>query len=107
LTLRYSLLLSVWVDPSAEHIYLDLDRYRFTGVQDYQGARAVLLPCAQLLWCELYVMKDLPQKIKNLLIPAAAGFFSLDATSGLLATASASAPAMFLALRSALLCACV
>jgi len=43
---------------------------------------------------------------KNLLIPAAV-FFSLDATSGLLATASASAPAMFLALRSALLCACV
>ena len=45
-------------------------------------------------------------KGKNLLIPAAAGFFSLDATSGLLATASASAPAMFLALRSALLCVC-
>jgi len=43
-------------------------------------------------------------KGKNLLILAAAGFFSLDATSGLLATASASAPAMFLALRSALLC---
>jgi len=37
---------------------------------------------------------------KNLLISAAAGFFSLDATSGLLATASASAPAMFLALVS-------
>jgi len=37
----------------------------------------------------------------NLSIPAAAGFFSLDASSGLLATASASAPAMFLALRSA------
>jgi len=31
----------------------------------------------------------------------------LDATSGLLAAASASAPAMFLALRSALLCTCV
>jgi len=46
-------------------------------------------------------------KGKNLLIPAAAGFFSLDATSGLLATASASALAMFLALRSALLCTCV
>jgi len=45
-------------------------------------------------------------KGKNLLIPAAAVFFSLDATSGLLATASAS-PAMFLALRSALLCVCV
>ena len=45
-------------------------------------------------------------KGKNLLILAAAGFFSLDATSGLLATASASAPAMFLALRPALLCVC-
>ena len=43
---------------------------------------------------ELYVMKDLRR------------FFSLDATSGLLATASASAPAMFLALRSALVCVC-
>ena len=43
-------------------------------------------------------------KGKNLLIPAAAGFFSLDATSSLLATASASAPAMFLALRPVLLC---
>ena len=50
---------------------------------------------------------DFLLKEKNLLIPAAAGFFSLDATSGLLATASASAPAMFLALRSALLCVCV
>jgi len=37
---------------------------------------------------------------KNLSIPAAAVFFSLDASSGLLATASASAPARFLALRS-------
>jgi len=26
------------------------------------GARAVLSPCAQLLLCELYVMKDLQQK---------------------------------------------
>ena len=40
-----------------------------------------------------------PIKIKNLLIPAAAGVFFLDETSGLLATASASAPAMFFALR--------
>ena len=29
---------------------------------DAVGARAVLLPCAQLLWCELYVMKDLSTK---------------------------------------------
>ena len=43
---------------------------------------------------------DFLLKGKNLLIPAAAGFFSLDATFGLLATASASAPAMFLALGS-------
>jgi len=50
---------------------------------------------------------DFLLKGKNLLIPAAAGFFSLDATSGLLATASAPAPAMCLALRSALLCTCV
>jgi len=41
------------------------------------------------------------QKTKS--IPAAAGFLSLDASSGLLATASASAPAMFLALGSRLL----
>jgi len=39
---------------------------------------------------------------KNLSIPAAAVFFSLDASSGHRATASASAPALFLALRSAL-----
>jgi len=37
---------------------------------------------------------------KNLSIPAAAEFLSLDASSGLLATASAPAPAMFLALGS-------
>jgi len=36
-----------------------------------------------------------PKNEKNLSIPAAAGFFSLDASSGLLDTASASAPAMF------------
>jgi len=36
-------------------------------------------------------------------MPAAAVFFSLDASSGLLATASASAPALFSALRSLLL----
>jgi len=51
-------------------------------------------------------MKTEMSGYKTLLIPAAAGFFSLDATSGLLATASASAPAMFLALRSALLFTC-
>ena len=39
-----------------------------------------------------------PLREKNLSIPAAAGFLSLDAASGLVATASASAPAMFLAL---------
>ena len=58
--------------------------------------------------CTMMNLKnDFLLKGKNLLIPAAAGFFSLDATSGLLATASASAPAMFLALRSALLCVCM
>jgi len=40
---------------------------------------------------------------KNLSILAAAGSLSLDASSGLLATASASTPAMFLALGSRLL----
>jgi len=45
-------------------------------------------------------------KGKNHLIPAAAGLFSLNATSGLLATASASAPAFFLALRPNFLCVC-
>jgi len=43
------------------------------------------------------------KKQKNLSIPAAAGFLSLNASSGLLATASASALAMFLALGSLLL----
>jgi len=41
-------------------------------------------------------------KEKNLSIPAAAGSFSLDASFGLMATASASAPALFLG--SALCC---
>jgi len=30
------------------------------------GAGAILELCAQLLWCELYVMKDLPKKYKNI-----------------------------------------
>ena len=83
-----------------------------------------MLPGSPIAWCE-YMMKlkdaegrsddflamdalttflyQGPLREKNLSIPAAAGFFSLDASSGLLATASASAPAMFLALRSLLL----
>jgi len=43
-----------------------------------------------------------PLREKNLSIPAAAGFFSLDASSGLQAAASALAPALFLG--SALCC---
>jgi len=34
----------------------------YNGVNKKIGARAVLPFCAQLVWCELYVMKDLQKK---------------------------------------------
>ena len=45
-----------------------------------------------------------PFREKNLSTPAAAGYFSLDASFGLLATASASAPALFLGSAQLLWC---